>query len=105
MAIALSCPCGKKLEVGDEYAGKRGQCPVCGAILDIPNGDEPVLTARLVAEPLPAAPAAQPVAPAAAEVAPVDDVPLHELPNHNGEALPADVDFFVGPPEGIGPLL
>lgn len=37
MAITLSCPCGRKLQVGDEHAGQKGRCPACGWILDIPN--------------------------------------------------------------------
>lgn len=37
MAITLSCPCGRKLQVGDDHAGQKGRCPACGWVLDIPN--------------------------------------------------------------------
>jgi hypothetical protein len=37
MAIDLTCPCGKKLRIGEEYAGKQGRCPVCTRVLDIPS--------------------------------------------------------------------
>jgi hypothetical protein len=43
MAIQVRCPsgdCGKLLSVPDEYAGKTGKCPVCGAVLPIPALDE-----------------------------------------------------------------
>src|SRR5687768_11677604 len=36
MAISVVCACGKKLQVKDEMAGKRGKCPACGKVLDIP---------------------------------------------------------------------
>jgi hypothetical protein len=35
--IAVSCPkCDHKLQVKDEYAGKRGKCPKCQATIEIP---------------------------------------------------------------------
>ncbi len=40
MAIQVRCPnedCGKILSVRDEFAGKTGRCPSCGATLPIPN--------------------------------------------------------------------
>jgi hypothetical protein len=41
MAISFSCPCGKKLNVKDELAGKRGKCPACGELLTIPQPAKP----------------------------------------------------------------
>lgn len=35
--IKVHCPCGKVLNVKDEYAGKRGKCPSCGATNQIPQ--------------------------------------------------------------------
>jgi hypothetical protein len=58
MAIQVRCPndtCGKLLSIRDDFAGKTGQCPSCGATLPIPHpepangpaqpkgGEEPVL--------------------------------------------------------------
>lgn len=37
MAIELTCPgCGKRLRVPDSAAGKKGKCPSCGMVVDIP---------------------------------------------------------------------
>jgi Protein of unknown function (DUF1559) len=33
--IILNCDCGKKLQVGDDMAGRRAKCPACGTILAI----------------------------------------------------------------------
>ncbi len=44
MSILVDCPCGKKLRIGEEYAGKQGQCPACYRVFDIPAVDgSPVL--------------------------------------------------------------
>lgn len=37
MAIEFLCDCGKRLRTGDQYAGKRGKCPACGAVVSIPQ--------------------------------------------------------------------
>ncbi len=40
MPIKVKCPndkCGKVLEMPDQFAGKKGKCPVCGAMFMIPN--------------------------------------------------------------------
>src|SRR5437660_392883 len=39
MPIELTCSCGKLLRVADEYAGRQGQCPACGRLLDIPSSE------------------------------------------------------------------
>ncbi len=38
MPIHLTCSCGKQLRVADEFAGRQGQCPACGTLLEIPHG-------------------------------------------------------------------
>lgn len=35
MAISLTCPCGKKLKVPEQLAGKRIKCPVCQAAIAV----------------------------------------------------------------------
>lgn len=35
MPIPLLCPCGKRLQVGDDKAGDRVRCPGCKRILDV----------------------------------------------------------------------
>lgn len=38
MTLVAECPnCGRKLNVPESVAGKRGRCPKCGAIVDIPS--------------------------------------------------------------------
>ena len=37
MPIEVQCPCGKTLNVGDDLAGRRVKCPVCGEILAVPD--------------------------------------------------------------------
>jgi len=38
LAITVKCTgCGKTLKVKDELAGKRGKCPGCGTIIQIPK--------------------------------------------------------------------
>ena len=36
MPIPLKCPCGKKLQVKDELAGRRVKCPACGGAITVP---------------------------------------------------------------------
>jgi DNA-directed RNA polymerase subunit RPC12/RpoP len=39
--IKLIClNCGKKLEASDEAAGKKGKCPDCGEVFDVPGGND-----------------------------------------------------------------
>ena len=41
MAIEVSCPgCGKILHLADHVAGKKGKCPACGVVMDIPSAGE-----------------------------------------------------------------
>ena len=48
MSIKLKCRmCGKELEVPDSFAGKKGKCPFCMEVLDIPAaGELPAAEAR-----------------------------------------------------------
>ena len=58
MAITVTCECGKLLEIGEEYAGKQGRCPICRNVVNIPLGMAmPILT---LDDPLPL-PVAEPV--------------------------------------------
>ncbi len=40
MPVLVSCPCGKKLRVADEHAGKRIKCTGCGDPVTVPAGEE-----------------------------------------------------------------
>ena len=37
MAISVSCPNGHELKIKDKYAGRKGLCPKCQAIVDVPD--------------------------------------------------------------------
>ena len=51
MAIRFTCQCGKVVVTGDEYAGRRGKCPQCGAVIRIPQPDnvEPAIPVAEIA--------------------------------------------------------
>lgn len=48
MPLKFYCPCGQKLEVGDDLLGKRVRCPRCKRILTPP---QPLLSHTEINEP------------------------------------------------------
>jgi hypothetical protein len=116
VAIELTCPCGKKLQVKEEFAGRMGVCPGCGQALDIPGGATiappplPVFAPELSIQPPPLPQVAPPAVPRAPERARASSIPPEEQPddaelrNHGGGAFLANADFFVDPPAEIGHL-
>jgi hypothetical protein len=40
MPIELTCSCGKRLQVAEEFSGRQGRCPACGELLQIPGRDD-----------------------------------------------------------------
>jgi hypothetical protein len=70
MAIQVTCKnCNKQLRVKDEYAGRKGKCPACGGVIQIPAAepdlfelkDEPAVAPKRIAPP-PPRPASMPSA-------------------------------------------
>jgi len=55
MPIELTCSCGKRLRVADEFAGKPGQCPACGGMLRIPDRDATLTASSHESAPAPVA--------------------------------------------------
>ncbi len=123
MAIILTCLCGKRLQVADELAGKKGKCPGCSRVLDIPaRSVDPVDVNYAAFQPVPQPMA--PMYPAATDLsvgppadippippplppgygAPVEPAPPQPVVNHNRDPLPEDLDFFAACPPEIGPL-
>ena len=45
MAIKVTCSCGRVLNVKDELAGKKGRCPSCGNVLQVPTLEEAAVEA------------------------------------------------------------
>lgn len=42
MSIAVTCPqCNKSFQVGEEHAGKKGRCPGCRGIIEVPTASAP----------------------------------------------------------------
>src|SRR5262245_36793281 len=58
MPITLNCTCGRKSRVKDELTVKRIRCRDCSGVIDVPAGDDDVVTDCVVDEP-PAAAAVQ----------------------------------------------
>jgi len=78
MSIEVSCECGKRFSVGDQYAGKRGRCKACGGVVTVPAvGEPPAYTHELADDPVPEAKVAA----------------LTEPANARGPALPAYPSF------------
>ena len=54
MAILLVCPNGHKSYVKDEHAGKKAACPICRAVVVVP--DPRLIPGPVAAPPTPAIP-------------------------------------------------
>lgn len=50
MPITFSCSCGKKLQVNDEFAGRRARCQACGVVQTVPKPAAAVAQVVEVAE-------------------------------------------------------
>lgn len=51
MAIAVTCGCGRSLQIKDEFAGRKVRCPGCKGVLTVPKSDaEDDAAAALLAE-------------------------------------------------------
>jgi hypothetical protein len=104
MAIVLSCECGRKLQIKDEFAGQEGQCPACSRTFLIPGTPEPepaLVRSDIVDLPDPDMPSALPSRlpeqqPSAAS---------EPINNHGGEPLHPSADFFADAPHEIGPVV
>jgi len=53
MPISVTCACGKTMSVPDQFAGKKGKCNTCGAIMEIPHPVASVSAAGLKMQPVP----------------------------------------------------
>ncbi len=86
MPITFSCPCGKQLKVGDQFAGKRAKCPVCTTVVNVPEA-APVSDYEFVEEeePVPALPSTRPAPPPPKRVAAVSEAPKKKLSREERE--------------------
>lgn len=103
MTIVLSCQCGRKLQVREEFAGQEGLCPSCGRTMLIPASEEPALRSASAESVRPESPLQLEPAPPRVERSSWPEA--EPLPNHGGGVLARDSDFFVDPPEDIGAIL
>ncbi len=90
MAINVTCRCGKKLAVRDELAGRKGKCPACGSVLEIPALPSAGSPPPAPAAPPPARPAPKPAPakPAGASPAPARPSPEPEKKSSSRIAFP-----------------
>ena len=105
MAIVLSCECGRKLQIKDEFAGQEGQCPGCNRTFLIPGSadPEPAFPPAMEAVELP-----DPDAPSALPSRLPEREPAtgsEPINNHGGEPLHPNCDFFADAPPDIGPVV
>jgi hypothetical protein len=107
MAILLTCSCGRKLKIKEEFAGQEGQCPACGATLTIPFPDQVPEVALAEPAPVNALPESEPEQRSHQEVRRVParrDERTEKIANHGGGDLPVNGDYFVEAPAEIGAL-
>ncbi|MHC4661250.1 MAG: HEAT repeat domain-containing protein [Planctomycetota bacterium] len=48
MPINVTCKCGRVMKVPDTYAGKKGRCPRCNSVLEIPAGEIEIDDSELI---------------------------------------------------------
>jgi hypothetical protein len=58
MPTVMTCPCGRRLRVPDEAAGKRARCPACGRLVNVPRPSDSAVGEGSAPLPYAAAPAA-----------------------------------------------
>jgi hypothetical protein len=107
VTIVVTCQCGRKLQIQEQFAGKEGQCPACGRMVTIPVLETSASTFPGAAVDLPPMPSYRPVVelePEPVNPSPAPSVAEEPVNNHGGDALPPDADFFVPAPEQIGPV-
>lgn len=118
MPIRFTCPCGKTLQVPDEFAGQKGKCPACKGEVLIPGpakaSDEgghitaeapPAAPAKPKPPPLPRAydePPPPKVVKSAEALEDDDDEELAPVTNHAGTPLTDDEDYFADAPKKLG---
>ncbi len=104
MAIVISCECGRKLQIKEEFAGQEGQCPGCNRTFLIPGAINAAPAPSRNSEPLELP---EPEPESEAPRLPEQTTPASSGPvnNHGGEPLHPKADFFAEAPEEIGPLV
>lgn len=106
--IQVTCICGRKLRIGDEYAGQNGQCPVCNSIFTLPAPEPDSIFSNYPQVDLPSPRPAERYLPDEIEATPEPSLPAESslsLKNHAGEDLDSRVDLFAPVPTEIGILL
>jgi hypothetical protein len=113
MAIVLTCECGRKLQIKEEFAGQQGQCPSCGRIIQIPTLDDPTVpeAAGVHVPEMKAVEvdedSGERTHTGSSERTHTDGEQGEQEPvqNHGGLPIPDNAEFFAPPPEEIGPVI
>ena len=107
--ISFQCNnCGKKLQVKDDFAGREGTCPACKRTMKIPLRSveaEPELLVPVAEEVPEKAPMRMREDEEPPRPPPTEENEEDEIRNHGGASLSAKDEFFVDPPEEIGPVI
>jgi len=94
MAIRVICDeCGREINVKDEFAGRKGKCPSCGAVIQVPTLEEAAAQQAAAEKPVEAPPSE-----AADEAQPTPEgEPEGETKScvHCGKSIPADAVFCI----------
>jgi hypothetical protein len=96
MSIEVSCECGKRFTVGDQYAGKRGRCKACGRTVMVP-ASKPADHIHELAEPIPDANIAVQPEPANIRGPVVPVYPSFHRPNRGATSKTATSRIHVNP--------
>ena len=96
MSITVQCTCGRHLKARDEFAGKRADCPHCGAELTVPKS--PPQPPPLAADVADATKATAPPPERAVEITEFLDPPSASVKNEKESAwLPAMLEALLDP--------
>lgn len=97
MSISVTCAqCGKAVKAPDSASGRKGKCPDCGAIIEIPVATQSAAPPEAV-KAKPAKPASVPAAPTAD---PLDASAADDGAGYDSsvDALASAIDAAAGPP-------
>src|SRR5881227_376897 len=101
MGIIFQCPCGVRLTVADELAGRDVKCPKCARVTKAPAAGAEVLPEAVSVGATTPPP---PVPPAPQEPVAVDEPDYPDV-DHAGQRLRRDAVFFAPPPRDIGTVV
>jgi hypothetical protein len=113
MSITFACGhCGKTFTIEDQYAGKKGKCKQCGALMQIPNSgpsvnyvpgatDREVSSSRRTTSPIPTR---REVSPSSRATAPAPEPPRSDVFGFDDDPSPRKYAVRETPEEDLEPI-